>query len=199
MPKLNREGQATALSPAQLDQLLDAAPAPSHRCALAVMRHTGSRATETLRLTWGALGGQELTFAASTTKTKRSRSVRLSEALQGELMAYRAWWSSQQGREPSKTDLLFPAAANSSNQAHMTRQALDLALRAACKALGDAIPGGVSTHSLRRSFVTTAVNAGAPLNAVQEYTGHTSLDQLQRYADVSDAARQQVIAAISGA
>jgi integrase/recombinase XerD len=199
MPKLNREGQATTLTPAQLDQLLDAAPSPAHRCALAVMRHTGSRATETLRLAWGAVGGQELLFTASTTKTKRSRSVRLSETLQQELTAYRDWWAAQHGREPSRTDLLFPAAANSANQAHMTRQALDLALRTACKALGDAIPDGVSTHSLRRSFVTTAVNAGAPLNAVREYTGHTSLDQLQRYADVSDAARQQVIAAISGA
>lgn len=196
MAKVNREGQATTLSPEQLDLLLDAAPSPAHRCCWSLMRFTGSRATETLRLTWAAVGNSTITFAGSTTKTKRSREVMASDRLQQELSTYRSAWAGQQGREPCSTDLLFPAAANSAAQACMTRQAVDLALRKVCTQLGDALPSGVSLHSFRRSFVTNAANDGASLTAVQSFTGHASLDQLQRYCSVSEAAKRAVLALI---
>lgn len=196
MAKLNREGQASVLSPGQLDQLLDAAPSPAHRCCWALMRFTGSRATETLRLCWGAISSDGITFAGSTTKTKRSRSAMVVDRLEQELGAYRAAWIQLHGHEPGRDDLLFPAAANSGSQAHMSRQAVDLALRKACQQLGDAVPSGVSLHSFRRSFVTNAANNGASLTAVQAFTGHASLDQLQRYCSVSDEAKRRVLALV---
>jgi integrase len=55
MAKTNGSGQATTLAPNQLEALLDAAPTPAHRFLWAVMRFTGSRVSETLRLSWGAI------------------------------------------------------------------------------------------------------------------------------------------------
>ena len=84
MPKTNGAGQATTLSPAQLDQLLGAAPSPEHRCLWAVMRYTGSRVSETLKLTWGAVHADRLVFVCSTTKTRTTREPRISPQLNAE-------------------------------------------------------------------------------------------------------------------
>jgi len=48
----------------------------------------------------------------------------------------------------------------------------------------------VSSHSFRRSALTAAHQAGLPLRALAELSGHQSLASLQRYLD-ADAARAQ--------
>ncbi|KZR93210.1 hypothetical protein MITS9509_00503 [Synechococcus sp. MIT S9509] len=50
MPKTNGAGQATTITPEQMNTLLMAAPTPELRFAWQVMRFTGSRVTEMLRL-----------------------------------------------------------------------------------------------------------------------------------------------------
>ena len=55
MPKTNGSGQATVLTPDQMKSLMEAAPTQAHRVSWQIMRFTGSRITETLRLTWGAM------------------------------------------------------------------------------------------------------------------------------------------------
>ena len=70
---------------------------------------------------------------------------------------------------------------------HMTRQAVDAALRKACAEL-EVI--GASTHSLRRSALTAASDKGVPLRVLQSISGHSSLEMLQRYLDVKDEAKR---------
>lgn len=43
---------------------------------------------------------------------------------------------------------------------------------------------GSSTHSMRRTFLTTLSRMGVPLRTVQEMSGHSSLAQLQSYLDI---------------
>lgn len=185
MPKTNGSGQARVLTPPELDALLDAAPSPEHRALWAVMRFTGSRTTETLRLHWGAIHSDRVVFAAATTKTRRTREPLIAERLQEELKKFRTHWEKRHHREARNGSLLF-ISPGSENQP-LTRQAADKALRRALQNLGPDFPTGVSLHTFRRSLATTMAQRGASLRTVQRFTGHASLGQLQIYIDVAEA------------
>ena len=194
MPKTNGSGQATTLAPKQLAQLMDAAPTPAHRAIWAVMRFTGSRITETLRLTWGAVHSDRIVFVRSTTKTRTTREPKLSGALAAALDQYRSEWRLAHGRDPRPRDLLFPGRFSLSEP--MTRQSVDKAMRQALEQLN--LPTGVSLHTPRRSLATTMAQSGASLVTVSKFTGHASLEQLRRYIDVSESDELAALAAIGG-
>ena len=185
MPKTNGAGQARVLTPEQLDLLMDAAPSLEHRMLWALMRFTGSRTTETLRLHWGAIHGDRVVFAAATTKTRRTREPLIAPRVREELERYRAHWEQRHGRKVRNGCLLFISPG--SEDQPITRQAADKALRRALETLGPSFPTGVSLHTFRRSLATTMAQRGASLRTVQRFTGHASLGQLQGYIDVAEA------------
>lgn len=45
---------------------------------------------------------------------------------------------------------------------------------------------GASSHSFRRTALTQMSNAGIPLRVIQEISGHRSLEELQKYLEVTD-------------
>ena len=102
-----------------------------------------------------------------------------------ELTKWKQIWRHTQHRDPDKGDYVFPNAKDASK--HMTRQAVDKALRGACADL-DIV--GASTHSLRRSALTSASDKGAPIRVIQLLAGHSSIEQTQRYIDVRDEAKR---------
>ena len=63
-----------------------------------------------------------------------------------EIAVWKEAWREARGREPEKGDLVFPNARDPAK--HMTRQAVDKALRTACS---EQEVVGASTNSLRRS------------------------------------------------
>ena len=189
--KVNRNGQATVLSPEQLDQLLGAAPSPRYRALWALQRWSAARIGETLALTWGDVAAGHVTYRKATTKTKTTRQIRCTDRLQQALDQYRQAWADEHGHAPVAGEALFPGAGSTTSP--MSRQAADKALRGTAKGLGFE---GVSTHSFRRSFATGAVKRGASLPAVQRVTGHSSLAGLTPYIEVDQS---DVMAALAGA
>lgn len=194
MAKTNGSGQARTLTPEQLETLLEAAPSPEHRFLWALMRFTGSRVTETLRLTWGAIHADRVVFVKATTKTRQTREPMVGSRLAEEIDRYREHWGQRHGRAPRPKDLVFPGRFGLTEP--MTRQAADLALRQTLAKLD--LPTGCSLHSFRRSLATTMAQAGASLTTIRRFTGHECLNQLQRYIDVAPADELAALRLIGG-
>ena len=185
--KVDRNGKAAALSAEQFMALLETS-SPRYRCLWAIQRFTAARISEALALTWADVACQQVTFRKATTKTKSTRQVPQSAALQAELAAYRLAWAAEHGHEPVAGEVLFPGAGSTTSP--QTRQAADLALRKYCARLNLV---GVSLHSFRRTAAQQAVANGHALHVVQKLTGHKSLGSLGEYLQASEA---EVLAAI---
>ena len=167
--KVDRNGQAEVLSEEQLNELLRYLSNP-HRAIFAICYYTSCRVSEALKLRAEDMVGDRVVFRASTTKTKKTREVKLASKLKSVL---------------AETPLpgsgyLFPGRKGG----HLSRQATDLALRKACDYLG---LKGMSTHSFRRTGITKLHDAGVPLRRIQARTGHLSLGNLALYVDVNQA------------
>ena len=151
-----------------------------------VCRFTAARVSEALNLRWDNIVESEVVIPKTITKKKmKTRSIPMNPRLWQELADWKHTWADSQHRGPDKGDYVFPNAKDASK--HMTRQAVDKALRAACSEL-DVV--GASTHSLRRSALTSASDKGVPLRVLQSISGHSSLEMLQRYLDVKDEAKR---------
>jgi integrase/recombinase XerD len=75
---------------------------------------------------------------------------------------------------------LFPGRHPSHHWKHLHTNSADQILREAFSRTGIE---GAFTHSFRRTARSRAMsNAGIPLRIIQEISGHSNLEQLQRYA-----------------
>jgi integrase/recombinase XerD len=172
------ERRAAVLTPQQIGQLLAIAD-PRDAALVAVLAAGACRIGEALLLCWADIDERgRVTVPGSITKTGRSRAFTLpAQALQ-HLDAWRHHCPT------SERGWLFPG--------HPVRQPLSVrAGQLAIRRLAQRLQlEGVSSHSFRRSALTAAHQAGLPLRALAELSGHQSLVSLQRYLD-ADSARAQ--------
>ena len=186
MVKSNRNGQAATLSPEQLDAIAsELGDAP--RAVFTVCRFTAARINESLNLKWENMTPTEIVIPKNVTKKKnKTKQIPTNPKLCEQMLHWKAKWTELQGREPHPNDFVFPNARDATK--HMSRQAVDKALRRVC---AECNVVGASTHSLRRSALTSASDKGVPLRVLQSISGHSSLEMLQRYIDVRDEAKRK--------
>ena len=188
MGKANRSGQSATLSVEQLDALMALLP-PMELAALAVCRYTACRITEGLSLLWRDILSESVVFPRHIVKNKsKTRCVPMSPKLLPIVERWRLQWADRYGKPPEKTDFVFPRYTDAAARA--SRQWVDKKLREACARVGIQ---GASLHSFRRSALTFAHSRNVPIRVIQQISGHSTLDQLQRYLDCSDEQKRQAV------
>ena len=190
--KTNRFGRSTVLTTNQLDLLINELPPGVHTVLASVCRRTGCRISEARQLKWENIFPTAITFPKSICKAKlESRTVPIFSNLYDLLME----WKKEQ--ELIKGQQLSPGAwvfVGRFGDKPITRQAHGKQLQKTIKRLG---LRGVSTHTYRRSALTSASSKGLPLKAIQTLSGHKSLAVLSRYLEVSEQERMNVAQAFA--
>ena len=190
--KSNRHGQSRVLSTDELDLLISNLPEQHHKIVAEICRRTGCRIGEATQLTWGMVSESAVTFQRGITKGKlASRSVPVTSALWEALRAWRAVWVVRQGRDPVSGDYLVPGRFAGSCLS--TRSFMDALEKAAAESGLE----GVSSHSFRRSALTSAHSAGVPLRVLMALSGHKSMSALQRYLEVTPVQKELAAASFA--
>jgi integrase len=202
--------EARHLTPAQVAQLLGAAQGSRHLRVLKLLLGTGVRRGEALALQWsgvdldraevrvrGSLVRRDGQLVVSATKTAKSRrTVSLSPAMVELLRTQKAAQAAERlaaGPEWLDGDYVFTAPSGGpvdpNNLSRTVRE------------LGEAVGlGQIGPHTLRHSYATAALLAGASVHVVSRNLGHSSATlTLDIYAHVSDQASRDSAQAVSKA
>ena len=181
--KIDRFNRSRVLTSDELDQVHDQLSGP-HRVLATLLRKTAARVSEGLALKWRYITPTSVVFIKPTTKAQRqTRSVPLDPTLAKELSA----WKQLVNPTNDPDAWVFPGRNPGE---HLTRRGFDSALRKACEELD---LRGFSTHGFRRSFLTSAYQAGVPLRNLQAISGHASLNQISVYLEVPEQAKTDAV------
>lgn len=125
----------------------------------------------------------EIFFSGDRVKHNHARTVFVNQRLQTELTAYihsRTWYDDDQ---PLFTTLRGPRKGFTANT--MTQHFHYLYKRAGVY--------GASSHSGRRTFITTLASKGIGVRVLASLAGHRSLNTTMRYIDVNDEMKRNAV------
>lgn len=165
-----------AFTPADVQKLLAVAPDERSRALVLFLLDTGIRVGELCRL-----NGEDIDIAAGTVlirrgKTGKTRTVFLSAASRKALLAY---W-----KVAGWPEGYTPVWRNERNGKRLT----DSGIRQPLQEMGrEAGVKGAKPHQFRRTFAITALRAGVDLHTLARMMGHSGLQVLKQYLDISDA------------
>ena len=160
------------LTPEEVLLLLESAPGPRDKAALAVAYGAGLRLSEITNLKVSDIDSKRMLLRIEQGKGQKDRNGMLSPRL---LEVLREWWLIGQ-----PTTWLFPGrdplVAISTKQIYR-------AVRNTAADIG--IKKRVSPHTLRHSFATHLLEQGVDIRLIQVALGHSKLDTTARYAHVA--------------
>jgi len=167
----------TILSQEEVTQLIDAALTPYHRTLLMTLYATGARRAELTHLKVSDIDSQRMVIRFQGGKGRKDRDVMLSSKLLKEL---RAHWC-RLHRKPSSW--LFPGNRDHRGDRPIDTKTVWNACKRAAKRAG--IQKDVHPHTLRHSFATHLLEAGADLRTIQILLGHRDLEETTIYLHLS--------------
>ena len=166
----------TVLSSEEVALLIDSAKNLMHRAILMTLYATGLRRAELCRLKVTDIDSERMVIHVLQGKGGRDRDVLLSPKLLETLREYWRWLKPK--------IWLFPGMVNNWRaDVPMTEKVVWEAVRAAKERAG--ITKHVSPHTLRHSFATHMLEAGADLRTIQVLLGHAKLEDTSVYLHLS--------------
>jgi integrase/recombinase XerD len=166
------------LSVDEVVRLLEAAPGPKYKAALATAYGAGLRVSEIAALKVNDIDSTRMLIRVEQGKGRKDRHAMLSPQL---LQLLRAWW-----REGKRRGVMLPQGwlfpGRSPITPLSTRQ-MTRAVHAAAKAAR--IDKPVTPHTLRHSFATHLLEQGVDIRVIQVLLGHAKLDTTALYARVA--------------
>ena len=185
-PKRNRP-LPTVLSQDEVARLIDSAQSLMHRAMLMTLYGTGVRRAELCQLKVADVDSKRMVIRVRNGKGGRDRDVLLSNKLLETLREYWRWMK-------PKT-YLFPGTVNNWRaDVPITTKVVWTAVSEARKRAG--IEKRISPHTLRHSFATHMLEAGADLRTIQVLLGHAELADTAVYLHLSRRHLQAVASPI---
>ena len=178
-------GKAKVLSPQEIRAVIKLLGSQRDKTLFLTGLYTGLRISELIAIEqsqiFTASGGVRNTLKLVRLKKKNTvySNIPIHPKLREQLLAYKAHVLDDM---PEPSDWLFPSTRSPSNHIRRTRAHIILT-----EAFNDLGVDGASTHSMRRTLLTSMSRAGIPLRTIQEISGHASLSQLQEYLAVDPA------------
>ena len=183
--------QAKTLTTAELEQVLAYIAsrkfALRNRVMLLTGYWSGMRVGEIASLKVGDVMNKdgsakaEVRLTAEQTKGRQPRTVFLPQKLRDELQAYLSM------RQPAIAEhpLFVTAGRKGFTASVMTQHFYWLFQNAGI--------AGATSHSMRRSFITTLANKGIGVRVLASLAGHRSIAVTQRYIDVNDEMKRNAV------
>jgi len=166
----------TVLSPEEVTRLIDSAPNLLYRTILMTLYSTGIRRGELVQLQAADIDKELMLVHIREGKGKRDRNVPLSPKL---LDALREYW-----RWMKPVTYLFPGVVDGRRvDAPVSDKIVWHACRLAAQRAG--ITKRVHPHTLRHSFATHLLEAGADLPSIQKLLGHADIRDTTIYLHLS--------------
>ncbi len=166
----------TVLSQEEVARLIDASGNLMHRAMVMTLYATGVRRAELCQLKVADIDSERMVLHIHEGKGGRDRDVPLSPKLLATLREYWRWMK-------PKT-YLFPGMENNWRvDVPVTTKVAWIAVTEAAKAAG--ITRRVSPHTLRHSYATHLLEAGADLRTIQVLLGHAKLADTTVYLHLS--------------
>ena len=174
------------LSAKEVALVLEAAPGPKYKAALATAYGAGLRVAEVVALKIGDVDSSRMILRIEQGKGRRDRYAMLSPQL---LALLRAWW-----REGRRRGVMLPQGwlfPGRDPVNPLTTRQLRRAVHAAVEAAG--INKRVTPHTLRHSFATHLLEQDIDIRVIQVLLGHAKLDTTALYARVATTTIRAVI------
>jgi site-specific recombinase XerD len=164
------------LSQEEVSRLIDAAPNRLYRMIVMLLYATGLRRTEASQIKIEDIDSKRMVIHVRQGKGARDRDVALSPKLLEELRGYWRW------KKPR--GYLFPSTAG---QRGVDQPISDKTIWNACRvaATRAGLTKKIHPHTLRHSFATHLLEAGADLRTIQLLMGHERLEDTTVYLHLS--------------
>lgn len=183
--------QAKTLTPAEVEQVLAYIAqrnfALRNRVMLLTGLYSGMRVGELASLRVGDVRAPdgtvvaEIRLRAEQTKGRHPRTVFLPQKLRDELAAYLRLRKTAKAEHP-----LFVTAGRTAFSPNVLAQHFHYLFKRAGIA-------GASSHSMRRSFITSLAAKGIGVRVLASLAGHRSIAVTQRYIDVNDDMKRNAV------